>query len=168
MTFLTLSKCSDNYPNAVFYLLKMKVLLIFILVASFQANATISNLKALQSTVVTGKVLDENGEPLPGVSVTIKNTTIGTTTTIDGNYSLNIPPQHINGTLVFSFLGYTNKEISISGKTQINISLVPDQRSLEEVVVVGYGTQAKRDITGSIGSVSSKDIEKRQAIDVLD
>ncbi|HET8829489.1 MAG TPA: TonB-dependent receptor [Pelobium sp.] len=137
-------------------------------VATFKANTASASLTFWQNTVVTGKILDENGQSLPGASVTIKNTTIGTTTGIDGSYSLTIPTQYNNGTLIFSFIGYLNQEVAINGRTEININLEPDQKSLDEVVVVGYGTQAKRDITGSIVSVSSKDIEKRQPISVLD
>lgn len=138
------------------------------LIGVLQANAVSNNIKTWQNTVVTGKVIDENGEPLPGVSVTIKNATVGTTTNVDGIFSLNVPTQYSGGSLVFSFLGYVKKEIAINGKSEINTSLLPDQTSLDEVVVVGYGTQLKRDLTAAVGSVSSKDIEKRQAIDVLD
>lgn len=168
MIFITLLKCNDIYLRNVIYSIKTKFLLALILVSGFKGSAAAIHFNVWQNTVITGKVVDENGESLPGVSVTIKNTTIGTTANVDGIYSLNVPAQYSAGTLVFSFIGFTTKEIPINGRKQINIKLVPDRKVLDEVVVVGYGIQAKRDITGSIVSVSSKEIEKRQAIDVLD
>ncbi|HEX7365621.1 MAG TPA: TonB-dependent receptor [Pelobium sp.] len=167
MMFFTLLNNGGNYLRNN-YLLKAKMLFLLILVSAFQVSAKTSTVNLWQNTVITGTVVDENGESLPGVSVGIKNTNIGTTTSVNGTYSLNVPTQYSGGTLVFSFIGYATKEVSIGGKTTINVSLTPNQKALDEVVVVGYGTQAKRDITGSIVSVSSKDIEKRQAIDVLD
>lgn len=109
-----------------------------------------------KAITVTGVVTDEKNLPLPGVSVTVKGTTIGTVTNKDGAYSLaRVEP---TATLVFSFLGYTSKEVVVEGKTQINVSLQPSDNKLNEVVVVGYGTQKKATLTGSVASVKSEDI----------
>ncbi|NJN28280.1 MAG: TonB-dependent receptor [Cyclobacteriaceae bacterium] len=107
---------------------------------------------------ITGKVTDlDNGEALVGVNVVVKGTTIGTVTDIDGNYRL-IAPDDAE-MLVFSSVGYLAEEVAIGNQTVINITLSPDIQSLSEVVVVGYGTQEKRDLTGSVSSVESSDIE---------
>ncbi len=113
--------------------------------------------EAMAQRQTRGRVIDGRGEPLPGVSVVVKNTTTGTVTTQDGNYSVSIPGD--NNTLVFSYIGYVSQEVSINGKTTIDITLTDDLQSLEEVVVVGYGTVKKSDLTGSVVSVSSADLK---------
>ncbi len=111
----------------------------------------------VQQQVVTGKVIDsETGDPLPGVNVVIKGMTIGTTTDIDGNFSLNVPD--LNVTLVFSFIGYAIQEIPLAGRTNINIRMESEKIGLEEVVVIGYGTLEKRSITTSVTSLQEKDM----------
>ena len=111
----------------------------------------IRKLSDLQQNVVRGVVTDENGNPIPGVTVVIKGTTRGTTTDLNGNYLLeNIAPQ---STLVVSFIGYINQEILVGDRTQINISLQQEVTALEEVVVIGYGTQRKEAVTGSVASI---------------
>lgn len=109
-----------------------------------------------QDLSVRGKVLDEAGLPLPGVTVLIQGTTLGTSTDMDGNYLIKAAS---NGILVFSFIGYTNAKETVNGRTQIDIKLVPQSESLNEVVVVGYGTQKKSVVTGAISSVKAKDLE---------
>ncbi|WP_460635279.1 SusC/RagA family TonB-linked outer membrane protein [Larkinella harenae] len=104
---------------------------------------------------VRGKVTDANGEGLPGVSVVIKGTTRGTTTNGEGEFTLNVPA---NSTLVFSFVGYASKEVAVNNRTVVNVSLVQDERALEEVVVVGYGTQKRASVTGAVSSVTPKDL----------
>ncbi len=106
---------------------------------------------------VSGKVTDENGEGLPGASVVVKGTALGTTTDINGNYKLSIPE---NSQLVVSFVGYKTVELSLAGRSVIDIQMELDAEQLEEVVVVGYGTQRKKDLTGAIASVNSEDLEK--------
>ncbi|WP_168207731.1 TonB-dependent receptor [Spirosoma sp. KCTC 42546] len=103
---------------------------------------------------VTGVVTDEKGEGLPGVSVLLKGTQTGSVTDINGRYSVNVP--NSGGTLIFSFIGYVSQEVLIGNRSAIDIKLVTDIKSLNEVVVVGYGTQRKSDITGSVASVSSE------------
>jgi TonB-linked SusC/RagA family outer membrane protein len=111
-----------------------------------------------QQKAVSGKVSDSSGGTLPGVSVVVKGTTTGTITDADGNYSLsNIPS---DATLVFSFVGMKAQEMKIAGKTTLNVMLVDETVRIDEVVAVGYGVQKKRDITGSIASISKDNIEK--------
>ncbi|SFD08486.1 TonB-linked outer membrane protein, SusC/RagA family [Spirosoma endophyticum] len=104
---------------------------------------------------VTGKVIDKSGQGIPGVSVVVKGTTRGTTTNVSGEYSLNAPN---NATLVFSFVGYASQEVSVANRSRINITLVDDVKSINEVVVVGYGTQKRASVTGAISSVSSQEV----------
>jgi TonB-linked SusC/RagA family outer membrane protein len=111
--------------------------------------------------VVNGVVKGESGEILPGVSILIKGTTRGSTTDADGKYSINIGDDlKTDVTLVFSYVGYQNQEVVVGTKSSINIALVPDQKSLEEVVVVGYGTQKREQITSAIASIKSEDFVK--------
>jgi TonB-linked SusC/RagA family outer membrane protein len=108
---------------------------------------------------VTGTVTSaETGEPLPGVNIIVKGTTTGAITDANGEYSLEVPS--LEETLIFSFVGYQKQEIPIEGRTNINVSLTELTEELEEVVVIGYGTAKKSDLTGSIGSVSQEDITK--------
>jgi len=104
---------------------------------------------------VTGRVTDDQGSGLPGVSVILKGTTTGTATDSEGKYSLSVPDG--NGTLIFSFIGFVSEEVAISNRNAIDVVLVPDIKSLNEVVVVGYGSVQKRELTSAVTSVSSKD-----------
>lgn len=110
-----------------------------------------------QDVQVSGTVLDETGMPLPGVSILLKGTTRGTTTDLDGKYSITGPS---SGVLVFSFIGYNSLEENIGSRTKIDVTLSPDVSNLEEVVVVGYGTQKKSQLTGAISSVGNKEIQE--------
>ncbi|MFW6289775.1 MAG: SusC/RagA family TonB-linked outer membrane protein [Mariniphaga sp.] len=112
--------------------------------------------KADQQRTVTGQVTDNTGQPLPGVTIVLKGTTSGTISDVDGNYALNNVPQ--NATLVFSFVGMQTQEIAVDGQSTINVSLNPDAISVDEVVVVGYGTMQKREVTSSITSVGEKEL----------
>jgi TonB-linked SusC/RagA family outer membrane protein len=103
---------------------------------------------------ISGRVSDSLGAPLPGVSVVIKGTTTGVITDMDGNYTLSKVSE--NATLVFSFVGMKTQEIAVGNKTTINIELVEETIGIEEVVAVGYGTQKKSDITGSIASIKAE------------
>jgi TonB-linked SusC/RagA family outer membrane protein len=111
-----------------------------------------------QSRTITGKVTSsEEPDGVPGASVVVKGTTLGTITELNGNYSLAVPENASE--LVFSFVGYLTKEVTISGQSVINVSLETDIKTLNEVVVTGYGTQERRDITGSVSSISNESIE---------
>ncbi|MFK7810850.1 MAG: SusC/RagA family TonB-linked outer membrane protein, partial [Maribacter sp.] len=111
-----------------------------------------SSLEEIQSTI-TGIVNDENGAPLPGASVILKGTTNGTQTDFDGNFTIDAPS---DGTLIISYIGYKSIEVAISGQSNIVAGLEVDASQLEEVVVVGYGTQQKKDVTGSLSQVEGK------------
>src|SRR5260221_469336 len=122
--------------------------LLFLLMAVVLA---IGQLRAQQKTI-TGKVTDENGTAVPNVSVLVKGTTIGTVTRNDGSYSLSVSANA--KTLVISSVGKETQEISISGKTTIDASLKGAEGSMQEVVVVGYGTQRKGEVTAAVSKVS--------------
>ncbi len=105
---------------------------------------------------VAGRVTGGNGEGLPGVNGLLKGTTQGTATDGDGGYSLSVPAG--DGTLVFSYIGYVTEEVAINNRSTLDVSLVPDLKSLGEVVVVGYGTQRKTSVTGAIASLSAREV----------
>jgi TonB-dependent starch-binding outer membrane protein SusC len=102
---------------------------------------------------ITGKVHDDQDLPLPGVNVVLKGTTTGTATDAEGQYTLSLPDEESNGTLVFSFIGYVTAEEPINGRTSIDVSLRQDVTALQEVVVIGYQTVEKRDLTGAVSLI---------------
>ena len=104
-----------------------------------------------QQRVVTGLVKDENGNGMPGVNVLIKGTAQGTTTDTDGKFTIEL---HDDATLVFTFVGYESAEIAVGNKTTLEVMLDPDLTTLSEVVVTGYTSQRKRDITGAVSVVT--------------
>ncbi|WP_228450533.1 SusC/RagA family TonB-linked outer membrane protein [Chryseolinea soli] len=112
---------------------------------------------SMMATVVTGTVKDEFGNSLPGVNVVVKGTTIGAVTDADGNFSLSVPND--NAVLVFTFIGYLSQEVVLNNQTTLSIQMEPDAKTLSEVVVVGYGTQEKKDVTGSVSVVKGSDFE---------
>ncbi len=120
----------------------------------------------LQEKNISGQVTDfASGEALPGVNIIVKGTTIGTVTNVEGNYNLTAPDNA--ETLVFSSVGYNTEEVAIGNRTVVNLEMTPDIQSLSEIVVVGYGTQERRDITGAVASVKEEDI-KNMAIQSVD
>lgn len=121
-------------------------------------TSTSSNAKS-----ITGTVQDPNGEPIIGASVTIKGTTNGTITDIDGKFSLDIPG---DGTLIVSYIGYISQSIKISARSIYDIVLEEDTKILNEVVVVGYGTQKKVTLTGSVAAVKGDDLAKSPAVNM--
>src|SRR5690606_1472405 len=105
---------------------------------------------------ITGRVTDVAGEPLIGVNILVKGTNKGTTTDIDGRFSINdVDDQAV---LVLSYIGYQSQEVAVGGKTNLTIIMQEDVQTLDEVVVVGYGTQMKENLTGAVSSVAAKDI----------
>jgi TonB-linked SusC/RagA family outer membrane protein len=121
--------------------------------------ASIPEVIYAQDHAVNGQITSaDDGEPLAGVNISVKGTTIGTTSNIEGRYSLDVTSEA--DTLVFSFVGYQRQEVPINGRSTIDVILTPEAILGEEVVVVGYGTQQRRDITGSVSSVSSQDIRE--------
>ncbi len=107
---------------------------------------------------VTGRVLDENGQPLPGATVLVVGTTSGTVTDLEGNYTITVPD---GASLMFSYIGYDPTRIEVADQSIINVSLQVDPTSLEEVVVIGYGTAKRSDLTGSVGSVKGNQLMDR-------
>lgn len=108
---------------------------------------------------VTGRVTAENGAGLANVSVAVRGTSTGTTTDANGNYSISAPDG--SATLVFSYVGYQTQEVAIGNRTEINVSLTPSASQMEQVIVVGYGTQRRRDVTGSVASVRGAELARQ-------
>jgi TonB-linked SusC/RagA family outer membrane protein len=119
----------------------------------------LTNAAFAQSKIISGTISDETGSALPGVSVIVKGTTLGTTTDGDGKYAITIE-NPTEAVLVFTFIGYSPQEVKVGNQTSIDISLALDIKSLQEVVVVGYGIQRKSDLTGSVVSVKAADLTK--------
>ena len=119
-----------------------------------------------QGKRVTGVVLDNAGIPIIGANIIVKGTTNGTVTDFDGNYTLEEVPA--DAVLVISYIGYLSQEIPVGNQTNIKVTLVEDTQALDEVVVVGYGTMRKSDVTGSIASTKGADILKGQSFSALD
>lgn len=118
-----------------------------------------------QAQTVTGKITDSDGNnPLPGASIVVKGSSVGTTTDANGEYSIAV--EDLNTILVFSFIGYESQEIQVGGRTRIDVVLKPDIQSLEEVVVVGYGTQRKRDVTGAIARVEAEQLKSEATANI--
>lgn len=107
---------------------------------------------------ITGQVVDQNGEPIIGANVVVKGTTNGTITDIDGNFSLDVPN---NAILVVSYIGYSDQQVVVGNQSSVNIALSEDTQKLDEVVVVGYGTQKKVNLTGAISTMDAEKLENR-------
>lgn len=117
-----------------------------------------------QNVSVSGNVKDSgSNQPLPGVNIIIKNTTKGVTTDFDGNFTINEVP--INSILVFSYLGFDNQEITVKNNSTLNVVLIEDSQALDEIVLIGYGTQKKKDVTGAVSLVSSETIDDLKPVD---
>ncbi|WP_246146921.1 SusC/RagA family TonB-linked outer membrane protein [Seonamhaeicola marinus] len=123
---------------------------------------TIKTNKPVQEITVSGTVSDASG-PLPGVNIVVKGTSQGTQTDFDGNYSLSVDS---NATLVFSFLGYKTKEVAVGGNAKVDVILEEDVAGLDEVVVVGYSTKKRGELTGSVSTIQSEAIEQSSSKDI--
>ncbi len=132
-----------------------RTLLINLLVFSFFVSQA--------QSIVTGKVTDQRQEPIPGVNVLVKGTVNGTVTDVDGTFSIEAKPDDV---LVFSFVGFVSEEIAVGSQTSITINLAEDITSLQEVVVIGYGTSKKKELTGATVQVGGADIEKMNMVRV--
>ncbi|MBD0404382.1 TonB-dependent receptor [Flammeovirga sp. EKP202] len=118
----------------------------------------------VEQNVLKGRVIDtESGEPIPGVNIVIQKTSKGTTTNFDGEFSLAVQPEE---SIVISYIGYQDQVILVGNKTYLDVKLQVDVEALDEVVVIGYGTQKKKEITGAVGSVKSDDIVKIATADL--
>ena len=129
-----------------------------------EKRSKVEVLEHLEEKIISGKVINENGEGLPGASILVKGTTQGTITDADGNYTLSVPGNAT--TLVFSFIGYLQEEVEIGERTVIDVRMVLDLATLQEVVVTGYTSQSRRSITGSVETVESTELAKNPAISV--
>lgn len=121
--------------------------------------------ETLQSKTVTGVVVDAAGVPVIGANVIVKGTTVGTITDFDGNYSLEVPE---NAVLQISYIGYLTEWVTVGDKSSINVTLKEDSQALDELVVVGYGTMRKSDVTGSIATAKGDELTKQQNFSALD
>lgn len=124
---------------------------------AFQLLWLVTTQVLAQGVQVRGKVSDQAGQALPGVTVLYKGSNLGVTTDTDGNFSISLPSA--SGTLVVSFIGYQTQEVPVNNRTSIQVQLAEDAKALSEVVVVGYGTQKKESLTGAISNITSKDIQ---------
>ena len=123
------------------------------------ANEPEPTYSSQQTGKIKGTVTDTNGETVIGASIVLKGTTNGTITDMDGNFTLSDVPA--NGTIQVSFIGYKTLEVQVKGQTSFNLTLSEDAETLDEVVVVGYGTMKKSDLTGAVGSISSEKLAAR-------
>lgn len=116
------------------------------------------NVVEQEGVTIKGVVTDQTGETLPGVNVMVKGTSTGTVTDMDGNFTIQAP--YANASLIFSYVGFQPEEVKLAGKRELKVILVEDTKALEEVVVVGYTTQKKATITGSIATITTKDLKQ--------
>ena len=129
---------------------KLRHFFIMLLCLVFYASTAFS-----QATTVKGKVVDDQNNPLFGVTILLKGSKSGTSSDANGNYSLSLP--NPNGTLVISFVGFTNQEVPVNKRNSIDIKLLPDATALGEAIVIGYGSQAKKVVTGAVQTINLKD-----------
>lgn len=137
----------SQFRKKIFLIMRIAVILMSIGILQLKA----APVDDLQQKVITGKVIDENGNPVPGVNIQVEGTTTGTISDGNGKYTISVPND--NAVLNFSFIGYNLQKITVGGKSVIDVSLEPAVSALQEVVVVGYGTTRKADLTGSISAV---------------
>jgi TonB-linked SusC/RagA family outer membrane protein len=141
----------------------MKIALLLFILSSIQLFGSGNN---QQMTTITGKIVDENDQPLPGVNVVQKGTLNGTTTDIEGNYLINVPLENV--TLVFTAVGYNTIEKPVDGQKKIDLKMEVDVESLNEVVVIGYGAVTKRELTGAVSSVKEGDFNPGAVTNALE
>ncbi|SEJ62305.1 TonB-linked outer membrane protein, SusC/RagA family [Dyadobacter koreensis] len=153
---------------------------VFLAAACFgpQGAFALNNSKNTSKTIITyevknyidktisGSIVDENSNPLPGVSIVVKGTSIGTSSGADGAYVLNIPNDA--QTLTFSFIGYTSQDVAIGNQSTIKVVMVPSNEELREVIVVGYGTQSAATVTGAVSNIQAKDLIRTPSIGTSD
>ncbi len=137
----------QSIPDYFFRFVKLVICISIFMLGQFSANAQDEN--------ISGKITGVNGDPLSGVTVAVKNSTITTITDANGNFNFSVPG---NATLVITYVGYATQEVAVSGRKQLLISLILTGNTLNEVVVVGYTTQKKKDLTGSVSIINTKDI----------
>ncbi|MEO5998998.1 MAG: TonB-dependent receptor plug domain-containing protein [Chitinophagaceae bacterium] len=138
------------------------IFMLFLVLLSVQIPSSVFSQSAKRN--VTGTVKNENGNLLQGVTVMVKGSTVGTSSDASGKFSLEVSD---NAILVVSFIGFQKQEVPVKGESQIGISLVNAVSAMDDVVVVGYGTQKKINLIGAVGTVDAKDIENRPVTNVL-
>ncbi|HEY8934164.1 MAG TPA: SusC/RagA family TonB-linked outer membrane protein, partial [Cyclobacteriaceae bacterium] len=148
------------YPSNLRYVRNVHVLRVFLILmlAALSSRAVASATGFFQTITVSGIVKDDTGSPLPGVSILEKGTSKGTVSDVEGKYSISVSSGQ--SVLVFSFVGTVTQEVSVGGQSEINVTLKADASTLSEVVVVGYGTQERKDVTGAVATVKSEDFNK--------
>jgi TonB-linked SusC/RagA family outer membrane protein len=163
LNHLTRTVFTQDCSGITFRFMKVMIILLFLIalnvpgIGSNPDSDKKSDLTALiQQARVTGRVTDEQGNPMPGVNVQIEGTTVGVLTDANGNYQIDKPRDNV--VLVFSFIGYTTQRMSAAGRTAINVNLVSEVQALEEVVVTGYSAQRRKDIAGSIAVVQVENL----------
>ncbi|MDR7128726.1 TonB-linked SusC/RagA family outer membrane protein [Algoriphagus sp. 4150] len=142
-----MTHATQTYEGRVFNSLSSALKIPLLIVVYLMAHAAV-----LAQSTIRGTVTDDTSVGLPGATIMLKGTSTGTTSDVDGNFSIEVPGQ--NAVLVFSFIGYQTQEIPVANQSVINVQLNPSTESLEEVIVVGYGTQREEAVTGSVASVS--------------
>jgi len=151
--------CSECKLPLIKNVFKCIFIINFLILINILAGVNLSALSfgdEMQQLKIAGTVTDESGNPMPGVNIQVEGTTTGVNSDINGKYSIDLPDR--NSVLIFSFIGYTPQRISPEGKTVIDLTMVPDTKSLEEVLVIGYGTQKKVNAIGSITTVTSEEL----------
>ncbi|HLU93780.1 MAG TPA: TonB-dependent receptor [Membranihabitans sp.] len=146
------------------FLIRFKLLLLIMMICTYSLYCFGGGGTTGMPIEITGIVTDEEGEPLIGVNIQVKGTNTGTTTEIDGHFTLDVVDE--NAILVLSYIGYQTQEISVAGNATLNITMISDSQLLDEVVVVGYGTQKKINLTGSVVSVGGEELSKRPSPNV--
>ena len=135
-----------------------KTLLLFLWAFIFTCSTSVNAQSTDPQRTIKGTIVDENKEPIIGANVTVKGTTIGTITDVDGSFQLNVPSNARSVTI--TYVGYQALELELVGRTDFNVNLQPKSQDLDEVVVIGYGVSSVKDVTGSLTSISSKDFNK--------
>jgi TonB-linked SusC/RagA family outer membrane protein len=147
--------------------LLFNLVLIALMLGTLQMNAVDLSGKSgnvLQQMTVSGTIIDEDGNPMPGVNIQVEGTTFGSISDANGKYTISVP--NANAVLVFSFIGYLDTRVTVGEKSVIDVSMEPSIESLEEVVVVGYGTQRKKDVTSAIAVVDVQNLARAPVANV--
>ena len=143
----------------------MAACLLFLFTGMMQMSANVENSSVQQGIQITGNINDETGETLPGVNITVKGTTTGTTSDVNGRFSITVPSQ--DAVLVFSFVGYATRELAVGNQRNINVTLSEETSQIEEVVVIGYGVQRRANLSGAVSTVNAEALESRPVTDPI-
>lgn len=133
-------------------------------VGAIESSSAFNGIEQSKGIVVKGTVVDEEKLPVIGANIMVKGTNLGTITDMDGNFTLTVPYE--DAVLTVSFIGYTTKDIPLKGQRQVSVTLVEDSKTLQEVVVIGYGSQKKTTLTGSVASVNVKELSQSPSANI--